>query len=153
MRIDWQTYAVHSDREIKGFFGDYRFLSNFHVCPVFFDGGMYSSSEAAYMAAKTSDAEIRKLLQAASPKEARALGQKLELRPGWDKLRIPAMFVVVFDKFSRNADIRRKLIDTRDAHLEERNAWGDMFWGVDWKSGAGGNHLGKILMKVRGLLA
>ena len=34
-------------------------------------------------------------------------------------------------------------------HLEEGNWWGDIFWGVDKKTGAGENNLGKILMKVR----
>ena len=37
-------------------------------------------------------------------------------------------------------------------YLEEGNTWHDTCWGVDAKTGEGQNHLGRILMKVRGEL-
>jgi hypothetical protein len=58
---DWKEYAIHDSHLIHGFFGDYRWLSNFHSCPVYFDGLLYPSSENAYQAAKLSpDGIIRR---------------------------------------------------------------------------------------------
>lgn len=157
--IDWKTYAVHTDQEIRGFFGDYRWLSNFHECPVVFDGIMYQSSEAAYMAAKTLDKNIRREIIALPPKEARKLGRSIVLRPNWEEIKLDVMFLVVFDKFSRNPELKQKLINTEKTYLEEANAWGDRFWGVSYKgfdgklmlTGIGENNLGKILMRIRSI--
>ena len=49
---DWKLYAAANDVEIKGFFGEYRWLSNFHICRVWFEGLCYPSSENAFQAAK-----------------------------------------------------------------------------------------------------
>lgn len=49
---DWKKYVIHDDENICGFFGDFRWLSNFEKCDVYFDGLMYPSSENAYQAAK-----------------------------------------------------------------------------------------------------
>ena len=57
------------------------------------------------------------------------------------------MSSIVFEKFYRNKELRKKLLETGDRYLEETNWWGDDFWGVC--NGEGRNELGKILMKVR----
>ena len=44
--------SFYDSDNIKGFFGGYRWLSNFHVCDVMFEGDLYPSSENAYQAAK-----------------------------------------------------------------------------------------------------
>ena len=61
------------------------------------------------------------------------------------------MYEIVKDKFSRNPELRVKLLNTGDIELIEGNYWGDTFWGVC--NGKGENHLGKILMRVRKELA
>jgi hypothetical protein len=33
---------------IKGFLGEYSFLSNFYLCPVYYEGLVYPSSENAF---------------------------------------------------------------------------------------------------------
>ena len=53
-------------------------------------------------------------------------------------------------KFRANSDLRDRLLATGHCFLEETNNWGDRFWGVC--EGVGENHLGRILMRVRGLL-
>jgi predicted NAD-dependent protein-ADP-ribosyltransferase YbiA (DUF1768 family) len=53
----------------------------------------------------------------------------------------------VYAKFVCNPRLQRMLLDTSDAELVEGNWWGDRFWGTF--RGAGRNHLGKILMRVR----
>lgn len=145
-----RDYIVHDENNIKGFFGDFRYLSNFEVCDVYFDGDLYGSTEAAYMAGKSKDPATRELFQKSSgltPSEARKLGQVIQLRPDWDDVRYDTMASVVFDKFYRNLDLRSKLLSTGDKYIEETNHWNDTYWGVC--DGVGKSNLGKILMNVR----
>lgn len=51
---------------IDSFKGDYYFLSNMAYVGVVFDGVVYSSTEAAYQAAKTLDANERLTIQQAN---------------------------------------------------------------------------------------
>lgn len=138
---------VHDDKNIKGFFGEYRWLSNFHECPVMFQGIMYPSSENAYMASKTIDLELRKQFETCSPKEAKALGKQIPLREDFHEIRLHNMYIIVLDKFSRNEDLKQKLLATGDRYLEETNWWNDVYWGVC--KGEGYNYLGYILEDVR----
>jgi predicted NAD-dependent protein-ADP-ribosyltransferase YbiA (DUF1768 family) len=48
---------------------------------------------------------------------------------------------------------RTKLLETKDEYLQEGNRWNDKFWGVCLKTNKGENHLGKLIMSVRGALA
>jgi hypothetical protein len=63
---DWRKYAIHDDTQIKGFFGDYRFLSN--MWPVKVYG--YPSVENAYMAAKIVETH-REYFKTCSPYDAK----------------------------------------------------------------------------------
>ncbi len=72
------------------------------------------------------------------------------LRAEWESMKLDVMEACVRDKFTRNADLRRRLLETGDAELVEGNTWGDRFWGVC--DGEGENHLGRVLIKVRGEL-
>lgn len=47
-------------------------------------------------------------------------------------------------------ELRQRLLDTGAEELIEGNYWGDRFWGVC--AGSSANHLGKLLMKIRGEL-
>jgi ribA/ribD-fused uncharacterized protein len=145
-----RDYIIHDESNIKGFFGEYRWLSNFEVCDIYFDGELYDSTEAAYMAGKTTDSFLRSQFNKKSnitPKEARDFGRRITLRPDWDKVRYDTMSAVVFDKFYRNLELREKLLATGNKYLEETNHWGDQYWGVC--DGKGESNLGKILMSVR----
>jgi ribA/ribD-fused uncharacterized protein len=144
----WKQYSVHNEEEIRGFFGDYRFLSNYHKCPVMFDGILYPSSENAYMAAKSLDPQVRVQFEDIEPKDAKALGRTIQLRSDWESVKFDIMLAILFDKFYRNKGIRQKLIDTGNAYLEETNHWGDQIWGAN-EQGEGENMLGRLLMKVR----
>jgi ribA/ribD-fused uncharacterized protein len=147
---DWKSYAVHSDTEIKGFFGDFRFLSNFFDSPVYFDGLCYRSSECAYQAAKIIP-EHRKMFVHATSYESKNLWKdptldKLYTPVMWDEIKYEVMMAIVFDKFYRNKELRELLLMTENAYLEETNHWNDVVWGVDCRSGKGSNWLGQILM-------
>jgi len=148
---DWKLYAIHDENNIKGFFGDFKWLSNFHPCPVFYERLLYPSSENAYQAAKL-DTDYRQHLQQCTPEKSKREWKKhplLDVSPeDWDSRKYDVMSVILFDKFYRNKPLRQKLIETGDKFLEEKNHWSDVFWGVDIKKG-GENNLGKILMKLR----
>ena len=143
-----RTYVVWNEKNILGFFNKYKWLSNFEVCPVYFEGECYPSTENAYMAAKTLDLEARKQFLTIQPSEAKALGRKISLRADWEEVKYEVMAAVIFDKFYRNISLREKLLETDDKFLQERNHWNDRTWGCD-EQGNGKNMLGIILMNVR----
>lgn len=148
---------------INSFRGEYRFLSNFWPAKVEMDGQIYPTVEHAYQAAKTTDENRRGIIRLAiSPGIAKRYGSQVELRPGWDLLKLPLMESLLRQKFGLDPlrsivsgrevcrfheDLRVKLISTHPEMLVEGNSWGDTFWGVC--AGHGSNHLGRLLMKVR----
>ena len=151
---DWQKIAVHNEHSIKGFFGEYRFLSNFYDSPVYYEGLLYRSSECAYQAAKLLPhyrPSLQSISAASSKKIWKSFGEDSlydNCAEQWDERKYEVMSVIVFDKFYRNKVLRQKLFGTGDKYLEETNWWRDNFWGVDVNMG-GQNRLGAILMKVR----
>jgi len=150
---DWKLYAKHDASNVCGFFGPYRWLSNFHECPVYFEGLEYPSSENAYQAAKV-DKDFRHHLQKITAAEVKKAWNKLppiDMGPeDWNARKYDVMSVILFDKFYRNKDLREKLLETGLNHmyLEETNHWRDSYWGVDINLG-GKNKLGQILMGIR----
>lgn len=148
--MKYKEYFRVDDKIVSGFFEDYRFLSNFHVSPVYFEGLLYPSSENAYQAAKTTDLEIRRFhFINATPKQARLNGQQLVIRPDWETVKYSVMARVVMEKFGSNKELCDQLLATGDKELVETNHWNDRTWGVDYKTLDGTNWLGKILMHVR----
>lgn len=142
------VYEV-TDIAVKGFFREHRFLSNFHICEIEYEGRTYPSTENAYQAAKFPDA-IRKKFENIEPKDAKALGGSLKMskeeQERWDLKRLDIMRDLSYIKY-QDPTLRKKLLETGDRYLEETNYWGDTFWGVHKKFGE--NKLGKLLMEVR----
>lgn len=133
---------------IDRFVGDYYFLSNFYPTKVWFEGAGYPSAEHAYVAAKTGDMTIRRVIQRMTDASSvKKYGRNLRLRPDWNSYRLVAMENIVRAKFTFNLDLAQQLIDTGSAELIEGNWWNDTFWGTCNEYGE--NHLGKILMKIR----
>lgn len=142
----WKSYCVHNEKEIKGFFGEYRWLSNFWPCEIYFNGNRFSCVESAYQSQKSGGLYVDKFINV-DAYEAKKMGRKMALTGNWSEIKYDVMACIVFDKFYRNIDLRQELLDTGDRYLEETNNWGDIYWGV--AGGIGKNNLGKILMKVR----
>ena len=132
---------------IDEFKGQYAFLSNFYPCLIHWDAMDYPSVEHAYQASKSDLMLPRlKICKAKTPGEAKRLGQKVDLIPGWEFLKQGIMYQLLELKFCTNP-LKQKLIDTRPNVLIEGNNWGDTYWGqVD---GKGQNLLGKMLMNIR----
>lgn len=142
-----RDYIIHDDYNIKGFFGPYRFLSNYHVADVLYEGIIYPSSEHAYHAAKTLDINIRKELLTLTCAEAKKKGNIIPLRSDWEEIKYDVMKTILRDKFTRHRKLRSMLLNTGGKYLEETNHWRDTYWGVCDEIGE--NNLGKILMYLR----
>lgn len=161
-------------KEIKGFDGEYSFLSNFYEMSIrivvdVYDDDMkaemplanleviFPTSEHAFHAFKTlkdwralKQSEVSKFLDFTkyeTPGKAKRAGKVVEMNVElWNAVRNDVMKFVLNNKF-RNVILKRKLLDTGDAYLEETNTWGDKYWGVC--NGEGDNNLGKLLMEIR----
>lgn len=142
-----QSESSDSDAPIVGFRGDYYFLSNFFKCPVKYCGLTYRNSEAAFQAQKCLNSEDCESYTELSGTEAKNRGGKVKLTPHWENMKQKYMYDICKAKFEQNPDIRQKLLDTGNRHLEECNTWNDRYWGT--VNGKGENNLGKILMRIR----
>ena len=135
-------------KDILGFFGEHRWLSNFWPSVVVMDWEEYTTVEHAYQAAKTFNHDVRHAIRncpkASDAKRAAPTGSLL--RPDWMFVRVQVMDDLLRQKFS-NPELMHKLLQTGDCLLEETNRWNDTFWGVC--NGQGENNLGKLLMKIR----
>lgn len=141
---------------IDEFRGDHAFLSNFYEHEQTGPSGLiYPTAEAVFQSAKTGNVEDRKrIAAAATPNEAKRLGQRVLLYPDWDATRRHAvMRAVIRDKFD-DPDLAGQLVATSDAELIEGNTWHDQFWG-DCRCGRlgceapGENWLGLYLVELR----
>lgn len=132
---------------ITRFSGQFGFLSNFHVCDVSFAGLTYQSAEAAFQAQKTLDPDERVEFMSMTAREAKRRGKRVQLREGWNEMRVGIMLDIVTNKFKQNSNLAQLLLNTGEYVLVEGNDWGDHFWGVS--AGHGENVLGNILMIVR----
>ena len=133
---------------INGFFGEYRFLSNFHPSPIIVDSKTYQTVEHFYQASKATDIEDHEYVRLCeSPGIAKKLGKRIQIRPDWEDIKISVMTRGLYAKFDQNKHLIEKLLATGDEELVELNYWGDKFWGVS--QGSGLNTLGKLIMEIR----
>jgi predicted NAD-dependent protein-ADP-ribosyltransferase YbiA (DUF1768 family) len=86
-KINWQQFCIHDATRIYGFFGEYRYLSNFYNTPVHFEGVCYPSSENAFQAAKIVEEERGQFVtcSAAESKNLWKTLTKLYTPEEWDK--------------------------------------------------------------------
>jgi len=151
IKIDWRSYSIHDENNIKGFFGDYMWLSNFEKCEILYDGVIYPSSENAYQAAKIIPEDRGDFVKLSAYQTKKTWRHYIPLYPDtviWDSIKYSVMYGILWDKFTRHDYLKENLLSTDDKYLEETNHWQDIFYGYDYKLG-GKNNLGKILMEIR----
>lgn len=134
---------------IDWFREQYEFLSNFYPAKLVFDGIAYDNAESAYQAQKLVNAADRHQFEHRYADEAKHMGQKVEVRPDWDEVKLGLMEKIVYAKFTQNPHLAELLVKTEDIPIFEGNHWGDTYWGISLKTREGENHLGKILMELR----
>jgi ribA/ribD-fused uncharacterized protein len=142
-------------------------LSQWWPARFLLDGQSYLSAEHCMMAEKArlfGDAETRaRILAAATPAEAKALGRKVRGfdEQVWERERFEIVRTASYEKFSQNADLCGYLLGTGQAVLVEASPV-DRIWGIglppddpratrpgEWQ---GLNELGFALMQARHLL-
>lgn len=134
--------------DVRGFFGEYRFLSNFYPSPIEVNGKKYDTVEHFFQASKARDeADHEYVRSSPSPGIAKHRGKRIPLRDDWEASKLIVMLEGLIAKFEQHDLLAEKLMDTETARLVEDNTWGDTYWGVC--NNTGENNLGKLLMYVR----
>lgn len=135
---------------IRGYRGSYSWLSNFYSCTFVMSDEEFCCSEQGYMWLKSDDTMYRRAIMAERhPGRIKKLGRSAILPYDWDDVgRYAAMYKVLSAKFSTQS-MRKLLLDTEFAYLEETNFHGDTHWGTSGVTGHGKNHLGRLQMCVR----
>lgn len=152
---EWQNIPeiIHDEKQVRGFFGPYRPLSNFWHARILLDGQEYGSVERAYQAAKwhpEDRAFFATCTNAQSVKYNRQHTPNKYSAEEWDAIKIDVMRFLLEQKFDewQNPESAEFLFETGARNLVETNWWGDRFWG-EGLDGVGENHLGKLLMTIR----
>lgn len=132
---------------IDSFKGDFAWLSNMQRTAPFHYGSLsFDSVECFYVAMKTTNHLERIKISKMNPYDAKKYGRALQLRKGWDDIKLDVMKLGLKKKFSQ-PKFKELLLATGDQEIVEGNTWGDTYWGVC--GGVGENHLGKLLMEIR----
>lgn len=143
-------------KAVKGFTGEYEFLSNFYFSPFSSAFDVFDTVEHCYQSQKCcftldkifNPEQFIEIANAPTPSDAKKLGRKVDLDVSkWDAHKDGIMRIALRAKFDQNPELRERLIATSPAYLEETNWWKDRYWGVD---GYGLNVLGCMLMELRG---
>ena len=134
---------------IREFQRKFRFLSNFYLVPIEYEGMIYPSVEHAYQSSKTDDPEERRhIAQMKNAGNVKKYAKKFQRSEDWENKKVRIMKELVKQKFEVPY-LRTWLDDTKGSILQEGNLWRDEFWGVNLANGKGQNWLGKILMEIR----
>lgn len=127
-------------------------FTNFAEYPIEVDGFVYPTNEHYYQASKFNDEKLQKTIrECESPGRAFKYGRspknQCKLRSDWDKYRLKAMKKVLYAKFTQHEALKQLLLGTGEVLLVEDSPV-DTFWGCG-SSGAGKNHLGRMLVELR----
>lgn len=141
------------------FRNEYYFLSNMYKSPVKYKDVIFNCAETAFQAQKLKlinpDTNLYEFSNMSGFDAKKYFKHNIRLNAEqikeWNATRDDIMTEVVFNKFSQNDYLRKKLIETGDITIIEENNWGDTYWGTCDNKGL--NKLGDILMKTRRLLS
>jgi len=131
----------------KGRYGEF---SNFANYSIRLKNKIWKTTEHYFQSQKFEKQEYQeKIRNAITPMMAAQLGRsrKERILKNWDDIKQNVMYEAVKAKFTQHSDLKRLLLDTKDAKIIEHTD-NDNYWG-DGGDGKGKNMLGKILMKVR----
>lgn len=127
-------------------------FSNFQPCQIVGrDAIVYPSVEHFYVAAKTTDLAARAHIATLSAGAAKRYGRTVELRPGWDEMKLRVMLFGLRQKFASGSPYAAQLLAHTD-ELVEWNTWHDVYWGrctCGRHNGEKKNRLGVLLSFVR----
>jgi len=88
--------------EIRGFPGEYQYLSNFYPYRIVFKDLVFDNVEAAFQAAKCQNFSDRRMFVGIAGADAKKLGRRVKLRSDWESIKIPIMAKLVRQKFEND---------------------------------------------------
>ena len=140
--------------KIDSFSGEHEFLSNFSYSPMTFHGIGVPTAEHAFQMMKASTDDMRQFVaMAPTASQAKSRGRGVKIRGDWEQIKFDVMYRIQQEKYRQNPHLRKLLLATGDAELEEGNWWHDNTYGnckcERCRDIEGHNMLGNILMKVR----
>lgn len=142
---------------------NYKWLSNFNVAEPFeYKDRLYPTVEHAFQAQKSDSDEYKDALTIGTESyigsdaaKAKSFGTKgnfkkldLEIIEDWDNKKLELMEEILEAYYSKNEEMKQKLVDTGNSPLLHRGPRIDLFWGIN-SHGNGENQHGKILMNLR----
>lgn len=132
---------------IRNFKREHRFLSMSYPALIDYNGIVFYTAEAAYQAQKTTSPKEQEKMSTLGPEAAKKRGDKIPLRPDWERVKDRIMYEVLYAKFAQNKHLKEKLLETGDKILVDTNYEHGPYWARI--SGVGENKIGEILMRVR----
>ena len=161
------TYVGPSLQKLNyglGFFSSNCFLSNFFACTVVCRNVPYKSVEQGYQARKAEvcgdEVAYHEIMRVHTPAQAKRAGGRIIESQAWLDMKLDVMEELLLCKFRQNTTLCYQLLNTRPNDLFECTLCA--YWGTGCKFGSiameehswsGLNHLGRLLMHVRSLLA
>ena len=144
---------------IRTFEGEFECLDPAFPCPVHLAdelfGGKhkipYPSYEHALQATRVSQGPKRdEIRNASTAREAKKLASKAGSATGaeWKGRCVQLARSILRDKFIRNKELKKALMQTSHQNILYTPSFGDLFWGLD-QNGKGQNQYGKILESIR----
>lgn len=103
--------------KITDFKDEYLFLGNYYEAPITYQGVTYSNNESAFQAQKVVSDELKQKFKKLPPKDAKTLGNKVELRSDWEAVKVDIMKDIVYFKFTQNDNLKEKLLATGNAEI------------------------------------
>ncbi|UZK57819.1 NADAR family protein [Streptomyces drozdowiczii] len=124
-------------------------LRNDYPAPVEFAGDSYASVQHGYWALSAADASGRsRIRDAASGREAHALGGRAARRSDWPGVRLAVMAGLLRAKFTQHPELAQVLLSTGDARISYTGFEDSPFW-RDVPDDRGRNWMGRLLELTR----
>lgn len=129
-----------------------KWLHNAFACKVEYRGRRYRSVDHAFNAIKSRPTSHDYVANAPSASEAWYRG--LNVQAGyWTEAKLKRLMLKLLQsKFSLNPRLRDKMENTYPHELMFGNMEGDVYWGIDRRTGIGRNYLGILLMTLRDMI-
>mmetsp|Transcript_79064 Transcript_79064/g.164223 ORF Transcript_79064/g.164223 Transcript_79064/m.164223 type:complete len:164 (+) Transcript_79064:52-543(+) len=124
-------------------------FANFLPCRIEEDGIVYRSAEHYFQAHKTEDLAMRKAIGSVDFNQVYGAGQRVQLRPDWEAVKLKVMLEAAELKYRQNPELAAALLSTKGEITFSPSAG---FWGVDERTGQGENWNGRIHAAVRAKL-
>ena len=129
-----------------------KWLDNGYYAKVEYRGRRYKSVTHAFCAIKSRPTFHDHVAASNGPEEAWRRSALVQAGYWTEGKLKRLMLKLLQSKFELNPKLRKKLVDTFPHELMYGNMGGDVYWGVDRRTGKGANNLGILLMTLRDMV-